>query len=523
MVTVAELMSTPAVTARPDESVAAAAARMHEHHIGSLVVTNAGRCAGIVTERDVLRQAASPGGGRGTVAEWMTPDPVTVTGNETWNRASELLRAGGFRHLPVVDDAGALLGLVSLRDLMKVAYLMAEDAVETEETLEAPRGLEGVAVARTALSDVWGRRGFYHFRGYDATAIARHGSVEDAWYLLYEGDLPTRDERDAFADRVAAARRIPAEVHDVLPAIARHGTPGSMAALRTAASLTGQVLGFRSWLDQDPAETKAQAMRIAAVMPMLAAALSRLGSGLDPVDPPDDEGYAASYLHAVTGDVPDPDLVFALERYLVCAVDHGFNNSTFTARVIASSGGDIGSAVTGAIGALEGPLHGGAIARAPTMLDAIGTPDNVEPWMRAALGRGERLMGFGHAVYKTIDPRTTLLREIALRLGGERAELARTVERVGVELLNERKPGRRREANVDFYAGVVLEAAGIPEALFGSNFAVARTIGWTANVLEQIADNRIFRPSAHYVGPQPPRDLPAHWTASSRERAGTEA
>jgi citrate synthase len=191
----------------------------------------------------------------------------------------------------------------------------------------------------------------------------------------------------------------------------------------------------------------------------------------------------------------------------VLAADHGFCNSTFALRVIASSGADVGGAFAGAIASLSGPLHGGAIGRVPTMLEAIGSPDRVEPWIRDRLDRRERLMGFGHAVYRTLDPRTTVLRdlarEIAKEIGGHQVELAQLVEETGVRLLNERKSDKRREANIELYAGIALEYAGIPEELFGCTFAVARMAGWTANLMEQISDNRIFRPAANYVGREP--------------------
>jgi citrate synthase len=189
-------------------------------------------------------------------------------------------------------------------------------------------------------------------------------------------------------------------------------------------------------------------------------------------------------------------------------VDHGFNASTFTARVVASTGADLGAAVVGALGALSGPLHGGAPSRALDLLDAIGTPDRAYGWIRDAVERGERIMGFGHAVYKTDDPRSTMLREVAIGLGGPRAELAVTVEKLIVEALAEVKPGRQLYANVEFYAGVVMEAAGLPPELFTPTFAVSRMIGWCANVLEQAVDNRIIRPSARYVGPPPPQSVP---------------
>jgi citrate synthase len=195
--------------------------------------------------------------------------------------------------------------------------------------------------------------------------------------------------------------------------------------------------------------------------------------------------------------------VRALDTYLVLAADHGFCNSTFAERVIASSGADVGAALSGAVGALSGPLHGGAIDRVPSMLASIGDASRVGPWMRERLDRGERLMGFGHAVYRTLDPRNTVLREVARGIGDERVALAEEVEQTGVRLLNERKTDKHREANIELYAGVVLDYAGVPEELFACTFPVARMAGWTANLLEQIDDNRIFRPAARYMGPPP--------------------
>ena len=210
----------------------------------------------------------------------------------------------------------------------------------------------------------------------------------------------------------------------------------------------------------------------------------------------------------ITGAVPLPEHAAAVEQYLISTVDHGFNASTFTARVITSTGADLGAAVVGAIGALSGPLHGGAPSRALDMLEAIGEPDRAEPWLRDAVGRGDRLMGFGHRVYKTDDPRSVLLRDVARSLGGERQEFAELVERTAVEVLAELKPGRELYTNVEFYAGVVLDTCGVPRELFTPTFLSSRVIGWCAHVLEQAAANRLIRPSAAYVGPPPPQAVP---------------
>jgi citrate synthase len=207
--------------------------------------------------------------------------------------------------------------------------------------------------------------------------------------------------------------------------------------------------------------------------------------------------------------VPTPEHARAVEQYLISTIDHGFNASTFTARVITSTGADLAAAVVGGIGALSGPLHGTAPSRAMEMLDEIGTVDKAEPWIRDAIVQGGRLMGFGHRVYKTDDPRSVLLRSVAERLGGPKVEFATQVEQVALELLAELKPGRKLYTNVEFYAGVVMDACGLPSEMFTPTFASSRTIGWTAHILEQAADNRLIRPSAHYVGPPPPQPVPA--------------
>ena len=376
---------------------------------------------------------------------------------------------------------------------------------------EAPAGLAGVSVARTTVSDVLGRKGFYHYRGYNAVDIARRGRVEDAWYLLLRGALPTAQQHADFVRETAALRVLPDGVADLLPAIARLSPPGSLASLRSAISVAAQAMGCRPWTDQTDAQTAEQAARLSAIMPVLAAQLFRLASGQEVVQPRADLGYSDNYLYMITGELPGERSRYAVERYLMLTIDHGFNNSTFTSRVIASSGADLGAVVTGALGALSGPFHGGAPARVFDMLDAIGTADNAEPWLRNAIEHGDKLMGFGHRIYKTIDPRSALLHEVARELHSDRVELSELVEKTAVELLAELKPGRELYANVEFYAGVVLEAAGLPREMFTATFACSRIIGWMANVLEQVADNRIFRPLAHYDGPEAPREFPDFW------------
>jgi citrate synthase len=249
-------------------------------------------------------------------------------------------------------------------------------------------------------------------------------------------------------------------------------------------------------------------MSTCAVAPTLITALWRHRRGLEPIAPHPTLGYAANYLYMMLGQEPTAEQAAGVEKYLISTIDHGFNASTFTARVITSTGADLGAAVVGAIGALSGPLHGGAPSRALQMLDEIGTADRAEPWLRAAVERGDRLMGFGHRVYKTDDPRSLMLREVADGLGGDKMELARHIEATAVKVLEELKPGRRLYTNVEFYAGIVMDRCGIPPELFTPTFAASRMIGWCTHVLEQAADNRLIRPSAQYVGPPPPQPVP---------------
>jgi citrate synthase len=244
-------------------------------------------------------------------------------------------------------------------------------------------------------------------------------------------------------------------------------------------------------------------------VPTLLTALYRLQHGEEIVDPDPSLGYAANYLYMLRGEPASPEHARAVEQYMMTTVDHGFNASTFTARVITSTGADLAAAVVGAVGALSGPLHGGAPSRALDMLDAIGSIDRADDWIREAVERGDRLMGFGHRVYKTDDPRSVLLRSVAERLGGPNVEFAEQVEQRAVELLAELKPGRKLYTNVEFYAGVVMDICGVPREMFTPTFASSRVIGWTAHVLEQAADNRLIRPSAQYVGPPPPVPVPA--------------
>ncbi|MFF7969310.1 citrate synthase [Streptomyces sp. NPDC007903] len=380
----------------------------------------------------------------------------------------------------------------------------------TAPLVQVPRGLAGVVVTDTEIGDVRGTEGFYHYRQYSALDLARTRSFEDVWYLLVHGDLPDPEQRAASTAEVAGLRHLPEEVREALPAVAAASrVAGPLAGLRTALSLLGAARRFRPVYDIDADRRRADTLAACAAVPTLLTALYRLGRGLEPVEPRIDLSYAANYLYMLTGEEPQARQARAVEQYLISTIDHGFNASTFTARVIASTGADVAACLVGALGALSGPLHGGAPSRALDTLDTIGTPDRIDPWVRERVLAGDRIMGFGHAVYRTEDPRSRMLREIALDFGGPRVDFAVEVERHVEAILAELKPGRELHTNVEFYAGVVMELCGLPREMFTPTFAAGRVVGWSANILEQAADPKIIRPMARYVGPQPPVPVPA--------------
>lgn len=371
----------------------------------------------------------------------------------------------------------------------------------------APPGLKGVVVADTALGDVRGQEGFYHYRQYSAPELASVRSFEDVWQLLIDGSLPDDERRAAFLAEVAPYRKIPEPVMGLLPHLSR--TAGSVStALRTALSHHASCLDLPASLDSDRDLLRTQTLQISAVVPALIAAIHRLRRGDEPVPSRPDLPYAVDYLWMVTGREPDPTVARALEQYLVLGIDHGFNASTFTTRVVTSTGSDLGSAVVAGLGALLGPLHGGAPSRALDTLDQIGTPDRAETWVRDRVARGERIMGFGHPVYRTVDPRSVMLRAIAQSLGGELVEFAVQVEATVETVLAQLKPGRALHANVEWYAAVVMASCGLPRTLFTPTFAASRVVGWCAQALEQAEVGQIIRPSGRYVGPPAPQPVP---------------
>jgi citrate synthase len=372
--------------------------------------------------------------------------------------------------------------------------------MQTDIVIE--RGLEGVVSHATSLGEVDGERGRLSIRGYDIKELVGRATFEEAAYLLWHGELPNAGQLAALHSELAAARRLPSSIMDALRGPI-HGAAG-MHALRMASALLS--IDDTDVDDLSAESNQRRAAHITAAMPALVAHQYRLHRGEDVREPPAHLGVAAGYLYMLEGREPEADRVDALNAYVVAVIDHGMNASTFTARVIASTASDMVSAVTGAVCALKGPLHGGVPGPVLEMLEAIGRADAAEDWVRAAMARGERIMGFGHRVYRVRDPRAEVLATAASKLAaaGSRdlLDLTREVERVTVKVLGELKPGRDLYANVELYAALVLHAIGIPSEIFTPTFAAARTAGWTAHILEQYADNRLIRPQSVYVGPR---------------------
>jgi citrate synthase len=357
-------------------------------------------------------------------------------------------------------------------------------------------GLNDVVAASTRLSGVDGEAGQLTIAGYAVEDLAPYASFEDVAYLLLHGRLPGPEERARFAGDLARRRALPRAAVAILHEAAAAGAP-PMDALRMAAPVLS--LGRA----EDPVD---DAMTAIASFPTIVGAYWRMRHGEAPVPVRSDIAHAAHYLHQLSGAAPSAEQVRGLETYLNTVCDHGLNASTFAARVIVSTRSDVISAITGAIGALKGPLHGGAPGPALDTVLEVGTPERAEAVIRAKLDRGERLMGFGHRVYRVRDPRADVLARAAERFyssDGDRAlfALARAVEATALRLLRERKPERRLDTNVEFYTALLLHGLGLPSELFTPTFAVGRVAGWSAHCLEQLRDGRLIRPQSVYVGP----------------------
>jgi citrate synthase len=354
-------------------------------------------------------------------------------------------------------------------------------------------GLEGVIAGETALGKVDGERGRLTYRGYRIGDLVEHGTYPAVANLLWTGEWQP-------SHRLATGP-IPDRVLQVLRALPPTTKP--MDALRTAVSAWGACTDL-PW-----PPTAEQARTLTSFSPSALAAFARLRAGQEPVEPDPSLDLVEGFLYQLTGSRPDAGTARALDAYFIVGAEHGFNASTFTARVITSTRSDIASAVAGAIGTMKGPLHGGAPSEVVDQLAQVGSPEHAEQWIRDALARGERLMGFGHRVYRAYDPRAAALRKVAegMEHKPDWLQLAIQVEDVALRVLAEKHPERALKTNVEYYAAPVLQGVGLTPDLFPATFSLARHAGWTAHVLEQAADNRLIRPDVRYVGPAE-RDLP---------------
>jgi citrate synthase len=373
------------------------------------------------------------------------------------------------------------------------------------------RGLQGVLLTETRLSRPDGRSGTLTIAGYPVQELAPNASYEEVAYLLWNDRLPNEAELDDLMAQMSAERELPQATLDVLATAARKNLP-PMDGLRMG-------LDTLTLIDDDPSDTSMQAnlgraVSLVARAPTIVAGMWRMLHGQDPVSPRPDLGHAANFLYMLFGAEPHPAAVRGLETYLNTVVDHGMNASTFTARVIVSTRSDMVSAIVGAVGALKGPLHGGAPGPALDTVFAMqnNAADSGQPidavardWARQTVGTGERIMGFGHRVYKVRDPRADVLGAAAEALfertgDSQLYEDARACEKAFIDVLDELKPGRNLRTNVEFYTALVLHGVGLEPEIFSSVFAVGRMGGWSANVLEQIEDDVLIRPRANYVG-----------------------
>ncbi|MEO5929102.1 MAG: citrate synthase/methylcitrate synthase [Candidatus Kapaibacterium sp.] len=365
-------------------------------------------------------------------------------------------------------------------------------------------GLEGVIAASTALSGVDGEAGDLVIAGFPLEELAPNAKFEETIHLLWKGNLPDADSLIELRESLAAARDLPPMMLHLLREAATMQLP-AMDALRMAAGTLTAI--------PNDANPMREGIPIAAAFPTIVATYHRLRQGHEPIAPRADLGHSANYLYMLTGSTPDAAAVRGLDTYLNTVVDHGLNASTFTARVITSTDSDLVSAIVGAVGALKGPLHGGAPGPALDMVFEIGSAERAEGYLREKLERGERLMGFGHRIYKVRDPRADVLAEASEKLfedGRDRAIylLARDVESTALRLLAERKPERRLQTNVEFYTALLLHGLSLPTEIFTPTFAISRVVGWIAHAFEQRRAGRLIRPQSVYSGTRDQRWIP---------------
>jgi citrate synthase len=352
-----------------------------------------------------------------------------------------------------------------------------------------------VVAAQTRISDVDGRRGRLFYAGYDIADLAAHATFEETIYLLHHLELPTADELARSVATLRAESVLDPLLVELIGSLAQR--TGPMTTLRTAVSAAAAL----DPEDDAPEANLHKAYRLMAKTPQMIATYQRLRTGADAIEPRDDLGMAANFLYALTGKQPDPQVARDFDVVLVLYADHTLNASTFAGRVAAATLADMYAAATAAVATLQGPLHGGAIEEVREMLEEIGAPDRAPDWVRARLAAKQKIMGFGHRVYKTWDPRATVLREIAERLGRQFGETRwyETSVRVQETVMEE----KTLYPNVDFYTASVYSALQLPPDLYTPLFAASRMAGWTAHIREQYADNRLIRPDSEYIGPEP--------------------
>lgn len=362
-------------------------------------------------------------------------------------------------------------------------------------------GLEGVVAGETDIGLVDGEKGYLVYRGYWAKELAISKSYEEVAYLLWYGHLPNEAELAELKQEMAEAREMPeylCQMIDLLPA-----SVPLMLVLQSAVAALGEK-GSANW----PPSLR-QGIRLTSVLPTIIAYRYRRLKGLEPVKPDITLGHAANYLYMLSGNAPEEAHVKALSAYLILCMEHGMNASTFAARVVLSTESDICAAIGGAIGAMKGPLHGGAPFEVISMLEEIGTVDRAEAWIRNVLDNKGKIMGFGHRIYKTKDPRAEALKIATQEMIGKDPsfDVAIEVEHIAIALLEEYKPGRRLFTNVEFYAAAILRALELDPEVFTPTFTSGRIVGWTAHLMEQAAINRIFRPQSVYTGPMPETEV----------------
>lgn len=357
------------------------------------------------------------------------------------------------------------------------------------------KGLEGIIANSTNLSDVQGADGVLIYGGYDINEIAGKASFEEVVHLLWHGELPTESQLDSLNEKLRAARELPAPVVDFLKTAPKDAAP--MDVIRTAVSMLG--LYDPDIKNESPAATYQRAVSITAKIGVIAAYFHRARKGLDLPPVRTDLGEAAHFLYLINGTEPSEQATRTLDMAYVLHADHGMNASTFAARVTIATLSDMYSAITSAIGTLKGPLHGGANEGVIHMLQQIGEEANVDAWIENQLAQKKKIMGIGHRVYKTLDPRAPHLRTMAVGLSEQLGEpkWIHMSERIA-KIMKDRKG---LNANVDFYSATVYYSLGLPTDLFTPVFAVARCAGWAGHVMEQLADNRLYRPLSEYTGP----------------------